>query len=167
VGLFRLFGHKKNTSAQKLLKQYQLQVKTNIEALIDVLQWFDRVTKQLLPERCRWQCQLAISEGFTNTVRYAHKNLPPTTPIDIEIDIYSYYLEIRIWDWGPPFDLHAKLAALRQSKENPLEKESDRGLFFMQELTDDLQYVRISNQRNCLVMRKRIISSESLGSANR
>jgi serine/threonine-protein kinase RsbW len=137
-------------------KQFQLQVKTNLEALVDVLQWFERVTKPLLPEKCRWQCKLALSEGFTNTVRYAHQNLPPTTPIDIEVNVLNAYLEIRIWDWGEPFDINAKLNALRQSQQDPLEKESDRGLFFMKELTDELFYLRMSDDRNCLILKKKI-----------
>jgi serine/threonine-protein kinase RsbW len=146
---------KKKISDENLLKQFRLQVKTNLEALIEVLHWFEQVTQSSLPEKYRWQCKLALSEGFTNTVRYAHKNLPSSTPIDIEVNIFSDYLEIRIWDWGKPFDLHAKLNALRQNSTDSLEKESDRGLFFMQELTDDLQYIRGSDKRNCLLMRKK------------
>lgn len=151
-----LFKKSSKITDQKHLKQFQLQVKTNLEALVDVLQWFERVTKPLLPEKCRWQCKLALSEGFTNTVRYAHQNLPPTTPIDIEVNLLSGYLEIRIWDWGEPFDLNAKLNALRQSQDDPLEKESDRGLFFMKELTDELLYLRMSDSRNCLILKKKI-----------
>lgn len=151
-----LFKKSDKISAQKQLKQFRLQVKTNLEALVDVLQWFERVTKPLLPEKCRWQCKLALSEGFTNTVRYAHRNLPPTTPIEIEVNVFTQHLEIRIWDWGEPFDINAKLHALRHSQQDPLEKESDRGLFFMKELTDELQYLRLSDDRNCLIMKKKI-----------
>lgn len=152
----KFFRWKKKNSDEKLRKQLRLRVKTDIEALVTVLQWFERNTKSLLPEQCRWQCQLALAEGFTNTVRYAHKHLPETTPIAIEVNLFGDFIEIRIWDWGPPFDLHAKLNNLRQNKVDPLEKESDRGLFFMQELTDDLQYIRSPKRCNCLVMKKKI-----------
>jgi serine/threonine-protein kinase RsbW len=147
---------KSEMHSEKLLKQFRLQVKTELPALTVVLQWFEQVAKPLLPEKCFWQCQVALAEGFTNTVRYAHQHLPSTTPIDLEVNLFVHYLEMRIWDWGKPFDLQAKLNYLRQSNEDPLEKENDRGLFFMQELTDDLQYVRISNRRNCLVMHKKL-----------
>jgi serine/threonine-protein kinase RsbW len=150
-----LFKRKK-ISEERLLKQFRLQVQTDIEDLARVLQWFEQATKYLLPDKCRWQCQLALSEGFTNAVRYAHEGLVPTTPIDLEINVFASELEIRIWDWGKPFDLHAKLKLLRQENENPLDKEGDRGLFFMQELTDDLQYLRLLNRRNCLILRKKI-----------
>jgi serine/threonine-protein kinase RsbW len=152
VGLFKRLG---KTSDDTLHKQFRLRVKSNLEALVEVLQWFDRMTQSFVSEKCRWACKLALAEGFTNTVRYAHQDLPKTTPIDIEVYIFNNCLEIRIWDWGLPFDLHAKLEALRDSPNDPLEKESDRGLFFMQELTDDLQYIRASEKRNCLVMKKK------------
>lgn len=140
----------------RLIKQFRLQVKTELNALVIVLQWFEKVSKPLLPEKSFWQCQVALAEGFTNTVRYAHKNLSPTTPIDLEVNFFTNYLEIRIWDWGQPFDLQAKLNLLSQSTEDPLQKESDRGLFFMKELTNDLQYIRLSNHQNCLIMRKKL-----------
>jgi serine/threonine-protein kinase RsbW len=152
VGLFKRLG---KTSDNPLHKQFRLRVQTNLEALVEVLQWFDRTTQSLVSEKCRWACKLALAEGFTNTVRYAHQHLPKTTPIDVEVQIFKDYLEIRIWDWGLPFDLHAKLDDLRDRANDPLEKESDRGLFFMQELTDDLQYIRASEKRNCLVMKKK------------
>lgn len=151
-----LFSNKKKNSDKQLREQFQLRVKTHIEALTIVLQWFERNTEPILSAKCRWQCKLALAEGFTNTVRYAHQHLPTTTSIDLELNVFRNYIEIRIWDWGSPFDLHAKLNSLRQNPIDPLEKESDRGLFFMQELTDDLQYIRASETRNCLVMKKKI-----------
>ncbi|NJQ97955.1 MAG: ATP-binding protein, partial [Hydrococcus sp. CSU_1_8] len=99
------------TSDDTLHKQFRLRVKSNLEALVEVLQWFDRMTQSFVSEKCRWACKLALAEGFTNTVRYAHQDLPKTTPIDIEVYIFNNCLEIRIWDWGLPFDLHAKLEA--------------------------------------------------------
>ncbi len=40
--------------------------------------------------------RIGLAEGFTNTVRYAHKNLPPTTPIDLELTFSSHSLEIKL-----------------------------------------------------------------------
>ena len=141
---------------EKPHKQFRLQVETELEALTVILQWFERITKPLLLKKLFWQCQVALAEGFTNTVRHAHQNLPPTTKIDLEVNLFVGCLEMRIWDWGKPFDLEAKLKSLRQNNQDPLEKEGERGLLFMQELTDELAYIRMSNQCNCLVMRKRI-----------
>ncbi len=149
-------------STEELIQQFRLQVKTELEALTDVLQWFEQITYLLveenrLSEKCGWQCKLALAEAFTNTVRYAHPHLPATTPIDLEVNLFSQFLEIRMWNWGNPFNLQEKLNSLGQSRRDPLEQESDRGLFFMQELTDELQYIRLFDQRNCLIMRKKIL----------
>jgi serine/threonine-protein kinase RsbW len=142
-----------------LSRQFRLKVNSKLAALIEVLQWFEQISQGLISEKIisekqAWQCQLALSEAFTNTVRHAHQHLPKTTPIDLEINVFSDYLEICIWDWGQPFNLQEKLNSLPQAYQNPLEKESDRGLLFMQELTDQLQSIRSDDQRNCLIMRK-------------
>jgi len=55
------------------------------------------------------KCILAVSEAFTNAVRHAHKNLPIETPFELEITVFNERLEIKIWDWGEPFDFQAKL----------------------------------------------------------
>ncbi len=119
--------------------QFHLQVRTELAALIPVLQWFESHGCPFLPESVLWQCKVALAEGFTNTVRYAHKNLPPTTPIDLELTFSSHSLEIKIWDHGQPFDLQAKLDSPQQDPVAPLEMESDRGLLLMRSLTDTLQ----------------------------
>ena len=62
-----------------------------------------------IPEAVLHQCILAVSEAFTNAVRYAHKNLPRETPIELEITVFNERLEIKIWDRGKPFDFQAKL----------------------------------------------------------
>jgi serine/threonine-protein kinase RsbW len=62
-------------------------------------------------------------------------------------------LVIEIWDCGDPFDWDAKLAALRREQHNPLEKESGRGLMFMEQLSQRVRYRRYGG-RNCLMVRK-------------
>ncbi len=136
-------------------QEFYLRVGTDMEALNNVLQWFEESIQFLLPYRLAWECKLALTEGFTNTVRYAHKNLPKETPIELKVIVVDNYLEMQIWDLGEPFDLMAKLEAIKQNVYNPLERESDRGLLFMKQLTDDLQYLRNQGQ-NCLMMRKRL-----------
>jgi serine/threonine-protein kinase RsbW len=133
---------------------FHLQVLTELEALIPVLQWFESHSHLFLPDSVLWQCKVALAEGFTNAVRYAHQDLPTTTPIDIELTLQSQSLEIRIWDHGQPFDLQAKLNSLQEHPVAPLEMESDRGLLFMRALTDRLQYIRVADGRNCLILSK-------------
>ena len=142
---------------EKPLKQDRLEVETDLHAVTKVLQWFEDFTKPMLPQPSQSQCQLAFVEGFTNAVRHAHHNLPPTTPIELELKIFPDSLEMRIWDQGPPFDLQAKLqeALDRQKDIDPLSAEGGRGLIFMHQLMDEVAYLRVDNERNCLLMRKR------------
>jgi serine/threonine-protein kinase RsbW len=133
-----------------------LQVETDLKALTEVLEWLENIVLPLLPEELWWQCRLIINEGFTNAVRHAHHNLPPATPIDLEVKVFCCYLEIRIWDRGQPFDLEAKLHSIMQEQRDPLDREGERGLVFMHKLTDELHYTRIDDCHNCLVMRKNL-----------
>ena len=136
------------------VKQYHLQVNTKLEALKEVLQWFEGLVFPIVPQKMGWQCEVALVEAFTNAVRHAHHDLPETTPIDLEIELLPSFLEMRIWDRGQPFDMKAKL---RKSEREAglMEKEGGRGLQFINKLTDELQYLNLPNHRNCLVMRKK------------
>jgi serine/threonine-protein kinase RsbW len=139
------------------LKKARLQVETDLHAVTKVLQWFEDFTKPILPQPFQSQCQLAFVEGFTNAVRHAHQNLPPTTPIKLELKVFPDSLEMQIWDQGQPFDLQSKLqeALDHQKDSDPLDKIGGRGLIFMHQLMDELAYLRVDDERNCLLMRKR------------
>jgi serine/threonine-protein kinase RsbW len=147
--LSKIFMHN-----EKPLKQSRLQLETDLHGVNEVLQWFDQFTAPVLPQKFRWQCQIALIEGFTNAVRHAHQHLPQTTPVELELKVFADCLEMRVWDQGEPFDLLAKLQALCQEKRDPLEHEGGRGLIFMHQLTDELSYERLPDGRNCLLMRK-------------
>lgn len=141
---------------EKPIKESYLQVSSDLSALTRVWQWFEGTLKPVLAEQLRWECEIAITEAFTNAVLHAHKNLPKQTPIELEVKLFRHSLEIRIWDWGQPFDLLAQLQSLHKKNIQPLEREHEMGLLFIEKLTDELQYVRLKNERNCLLMRKRI-----------
>ncbi|WP_309228892.1 ATP-binding protein [Microcoleus sp. FACHB-831] len=137
------------------LQQSRLQVQTDLNALANVLQWFEQFNLPPVSQEMWYKCQLVLVEGFTNAVRHAHQDLPLTTPIDIEVTLFNDWLEMRIWDWGQPFDLATKLKSLPDPPHDP-GTPGGRGLIYMQQLNDELYYERISEQQNCLVMRKRI-----------
>jgi serine/threonine-protein kinase RsbW len=143
-------------SNSALLAQSNLQVKTTLTSLEEVLFWFEGIAFILLPSNVFHQCQIALTEGFTNAVRHAHRALPETTPIELEVKIFSPWIEMRIWDRGEPFDLEKALESVHQMHTDPLEHEGGRGLIFMSKLTDELYFIRLEDQRNCLVMKKRI-----------
>lgn len=131
-----------------------LQVQTDLLALQKVLQWFEQFYLSPLPSKVWEDCRHVLVEGFTNVVRHAHQHLPSTTNIDIELAIFDCYLEIKIWDWGPPFDWQGELQT-RLEKEN-IEQEGGRGLIWIYRLTNDVQYFRTRDHRNCLLMRKNL-----------
>lgn len=143
-------------TTEPAIQQFHLQVETELEELKEVLQWFEDLVFPAIPQTMGWQCEVALVEAFTNAVRHAHQNLPKTTPIDLEVELFPNFLEMRIWDQGKPFDLKAKLQISKQ-ETNSLEKEGGRGLQFIKKLTDELQYLNLPNRRNCLVMRKKYI----------
>ena len=137
-----------------------LQTTTDLNAVATVLEWFTQTAAPLNPPELVWQSQTILVEGFTHAVRHAHHNLPSITPIDLELGLYEHQVELRIWDWGQPFDLNAKVQEMiRQEPADPLEKETGRGLILIHKLTDELHYTRAENQRNCLVMRKHLLPS--------
>lgn len=137
-----------------ILKRSHLQTATTLDGLQAVLIWFDQFEPLPLPREVWLQCQLALIEGFTNVVRHAHRNLPPETPIKIEVIATTTTLEIKIWDRGPGFDfentLRHKVAAL-----NP-DNEGGRGLSIMGQVADTIQYEKNPEQGNCLHICKQV-----------
>ena len=148
-------------ATDQAIQQFHLQVETELEALKEVLQWFEGLVFPSIPRNVGWQCEVALVEAFTNAVRHAHQNLPKNTPIELEVKLFSSFLEMRIWDQGQPFDLKAKLQK-GEKEASSLEKEGGRGLQFIKKLTDELQYLNLPNRRNCLVMRKKYVSEKAL-----
>ena len=137
------------------IKQASLEVQTDLNALHQVWQWFEQFNLKQFPDNCWDECKIALTEGFTNAVNHAHQGLPSTTPIGLEVRIYIDYLEIRIFDQGQPFNLETKLQSVLQASPN-IWQENGRGLIFMKQLMDSLSYIRLSNQHNCLILRKGI-----------
>ena len=143
------------------LHRAHLQVKTDLNALDQVREWFEHHAKcDPVPEILWMPCDLALVEGFTNAVRYAHKNKPEAL-IDLEIAIFSEWLEIRVWDFGPPFNLYGTLRQ-RLVKELLDRRETDdfdlseggRGIKLMWKIADLLRYTRGGDDRNCLLILK-------------
>ncbi len=139
---------------EQLYRQFRLQQRTDLNGATTVLQWLESNLKPLIPEKIYWQCQVALIEAFTNIVRHAHHNLPPSTPIEIQINLYHNYLEMSIWDQGEPFDLFEYLQSLNPKQCQSLDKEEGRGLYLIDQLMDELEQERLTQGRNCLRMRK-------------
>lgn len=132
-----------------------LQVNTDLDALAQVLEWFDQFSAPPTPPQTWMQCQLALAEGFTNAVRHAHDGQPMELPIDLEGLVFEDRLEIRIWDRGSPFDLDERLN--RMPRDLDTEAEGGRGLRLMERIADHLSYTRTQDGRNCLLIIKKFL----------
>lgn len=128
------------------------QFPSDVNALDKVLSWFEGMNRPFIPQKVCLQCQLALAEAFTNAVRHAHKNCSPEVTVDIEVTLLPQYLEMRIWDYGPPFDLEQQLKNVPETvNENA---HGGRGLSILHQIADELSYTRTDENRNCLLIVK-------------
>ncbi|WP_199288818.1 ATP-binding protein [Pseudanabaena mucicola] len=145
-----------------VLQRYHIQVNSDIYALAKLQEWFNAF-KDLLPKTVWMQCNLVLVEIFTNVVSYAHAGMDEATPIDIELTIHrtENFLELKIWDFGKPFDLEAQIdrvSANTRSYQN-IENIDDiptggRGLMISKTIADEIKYETLPDGRNCFVMKK-------------
>ena len=145
-----------------MLKHYQIRLNSDIYALVQLQGWFKQF-KSLLPNIFWMQCDLVLVEVFTNAVCYAHEGLPEETPIDIElyIDDTEKSIELKIWDYGQPFNLQTEIERLvnEAQKNKDFENVDDiptggRGLILTQTIADDSRYESNVSGRNFVAMTK-------------
>lgn len=136
-----------------MVKANRLQVKTSLDELSNVLNWFSALYQNRLSKIILIQCQTMLAEAFTNAVRHAHHNREIETPIDIEVYLDEAQLEIRVWDFGPEFNLEHRIRGCAV-KVDP-EATGGRGIQLISRLADSLSYQRMVDNRNCLRMIKR------------
>lgn len=144
-------------SKGKLLKQFYLSMESDLSGLQKIIPWFEYNCGELLGQTVFLPMQIILIEGFTNAVKYAHLNLPTETQIELFVNIFEDLIEIEIWDYGMIFNLEEQLQLeIKTNAEDSLKRESHRGLLLMNSLTDELRYIRENEERNCLVMRRKI-----------
>lgn len=136
-----------------MLKKIHLQLHTDLAASDRILSWFEQLNNPPIPDQSIWwQCQTLLQEGYANIAEHAHKDLPPETPIEIEAVRLDNCIEIRIWGFGPNFDLESHLKQIPELEENF--DGRGRGLKIISLLADRFTYDRTNDQRNCLLMSK-------------
>ena len=135
-----------------LLSSQRLTVKSTYCELSHVMDWFNAMRSQIVPENVWFACQTLLGEGFDNAICHAHKQLPSETQIELDVVILNYAIVLRIWDYGPPFDFEGRLQTVPDSIDENAER--GRGLSILSELADHLAYVRTSTKQNCLIMVK-------------
>ncbi|TAF51643.1 MAG: ATP-binding protein [Oscillatoriales cyanobacterium] len=135
----------------KTLK-YSISVSSKLTNLVRVLEWFEACQSDHMPNSFWLPSKIALAEAFTNAVRHAHRRLPETTPVQINLSISRITLELEVIDYGAPFDLLAHLA--RQPKVTDLYATHGRGLKLLESIADRLEYRRLRDGRNCLYFQK-------------
>lgn len=136
-----------------MVRDNRLQVRSSLEELSNVLDWFSNLYQSQIPRDVFIQCQTMLAEAFTNAVRHAHYNRSEDTPIEIEADFDGSQLEIRVWDWGAEFNLEHRIKN-NSTKVDP-EATGGRGIQLISCMADSLTYQRMVDNRNCLRMVKR------------
>lgn len=135
-----------------MLRSEHLVVDSRLEALFKVHRWFKDVFASLEPD-LMWikgydsQLNLAVAEGFTNAVRHAHAELPPETPITIDVALAGDRVDIYIWDHGDPFDP----TKVSEPELGSLKQEGGYGWFLLRQVTDQVTYRR-QEDKNCLAI---------------
>ncbi|MBD0385244.1 MAG: anti-sigma regulatory factor [Nostoc sp. C3-bin3] len=143
-----------------IVQQDHLTVKSELSLLNHVQEWFEQFCLQHLSQ-LGWsktqldRLNLALAEGFTNAVRHAHHALPPETTIEINIYLWIDRLEIRIWDYGKPFDPDA----IAEPVPGTLQV-GGYGWFLLRRLADRVVYERGADGRNCLLIVKYSVEAQ-------
>ncbi len=140
------------------MQQDHLTVKSELKLLSHVQKWFEKFCSKYVykfgwSEIQVYGLNLALAEGFTNAVRHAHHSLPPETTIDIEVSLWLDRLEMRIWDQGKPFNPDA----IAEPKPGTLQA-GGYGWFLLRRLSDQVEYERGDDNRNCLLIIKYLSS---------
>ncbi len=135
-----------------VLESFQLQVSSKNDELDKVLNWFETLKRDSIPERTWLEVVTALGELFDNVLEHAHQDLPPETPITLEVSLLSQAIQIKIFDCGPEFDLEYYLD--NQSHEVDSEAEGGRGLLIVQQVADYYSYTRTANYGNCFTLIK-------------
>lgn len=82
------------SQTEQFLESFQLTVNTDFNALSQVLSWFETLSQPRIPNSVWLECQTVLAEGFDNAISHAHKNLPPETPITLEVSIFTQSIEL-------------------------------------------------------------------------
>jgi serine/threonine-protein kinase RsbW len=147
-----------------IVRQDHLTVKSELRLLNQVQEWFEQFCLQHLSQ-LGWsktqldRLNLALAEGFTNAVRHAHHALPPETTIDVYLWVDR--LEIRIWDYGKPFNPDA----IAEPEPGSL-IVGGYGWFLLRRLADRVVYERVRDGRNCLLIVKYSVERQSYNSSS-
>lgn len=130
----------------------KLQVNSDLNALGKVLSWFETLKDPLIPHRIWIECQTVLGEAFDNVVIHAHQNLSSETTVEIGVKILSQLIIIKVWDFGPGFDLESQKQKVSQGVDDYA--EHGRGIQIFAKVADYFGYFSEQDRRNCLLIIK-------------
>jgi anti-sigma regulatory factor (Ser/Thr protein kinase) len=132
-----------------------LQVTTSLNELLPVLNWFEQLPHKSVPNADWLGCKTALAEIFTNSVRHAHRDMPPDMPICLEASLSDSAIEIKVFDFGAGFNLSEKLSTAAEIDVMAL---GGRGLYLIDQIADLFTYNKTTDGRNCMRIVKYYVS---------
>jgi serine/threonine-protein kinase RsbW len=128
----------------------------NVAVAIDFVT--DIVQKAELDERTLYQVQLVVDEACANVVHHAYEGMEPGD-MEIFCSVDCDGLSIRVRDWGRGF---AADQVSEPDVDAPLDERTlgGLGLFLINQVMDQVDYRRVSEGCNELVMTKRLHNGE-------
>jgi serine/threonine-protein kinase RsbW len=84
-------------------------------------------------EKLAFDLNLVLTEAMANAIQHANED-NPAKEVHIEISIASQRLFIRVFDFGPGFDVHRYIRP-----SHPLE-EHGRGIYLIHTIMDEISY---------------------------
>jgi anti-sigma regulatory factor (Ser/Thr protein kinase) len=145
------------------LEHFSLRLESTAQQLDVALGWLNSLYRDEIPYQTWLEFQTAFGEAFDNAVRHAHRSLPMSTPVDLEVVIAEGTIVLKVWDLGPGFDFEAVLANLPEHQEALA--ESGRGFCILRRVADHLSYCCEPNRGNCLMIMKRYDRMEASAQA--
>ena len=130
----------------------KLIVNSDPSSLGQVLLWFDSFKKPFISQQIWLECKTVLGEAFDNAVIHAHKGLSSDTTIEIELEILSQLIIIKVWDRGPGFDLESQRIKVSRGIDDYA--EHGRGVQIFEKVADYFSYCSEPDGRNCLLIIK-------------
>jgi serine/threonine-protein kinase RsbW len=138
------------TQVNKILITLENKI-SEIERLADAVMKFGR--KNSFSDKVIFDINLALEEVVNNVISYAYKD-KNEHQINIYMELEGQVLLLKVEDDGAPFN---PFDVPEPDIDKPLEEREPGGLglFFVRNLTDELEYKR-EKDKNILIMKKKI-----------
>ena len=110
-----------------------------------------------LPERASGGIALAVREAVPNAIKHGNR-ADPAKRVEVEVEVKEDHteVEIRVTDEGSGFDPESVKDPL--APEN-LMRPNGRGLLFMKNYMDEIDYTFLAEGGTRVTLRKRLVSS--------